>query len=176
LKTVQESNTHRIYELIRSRIGSGAMMAGEKLPSTRTLAADLGVSRSTVVVIYEQLAAEGYIETAAGARARVSSGLKSARIEQKPSDSKHARQAAGLSGYGQRLNQLSLPQPPMADPRHINFLYGAIADEDFPTLTWRRLYNRMLTRHQQHLYYRAREGIDSARDTTGTRTLCQAPD
>ncbi|NBP36782.1 MAG: PLP-dependent aminotransferase family protein, partial [Betaproteobacteria bacterium] len=149
MKTAQESNTHRIYELIRSRIGSGAMMAGEKLPSTRS---------STVVVIYEQLAAEGYIETTAGARARVSSGLKSARIEQKPSDSKHARQAAGLSGYGQRLNQLSLPQPPMADPRHINFLYGAIADEDFPTLTWRRLYNRMLTRHQQHLYYRAREG------------------
>jgi GntR family transcriptional regulator/MocR family aminotransferase len=163
LKPSSETTSHRIYELIRSRVDSGAMLPGEKLPSTRSLAADLGVSRSTVVVIFEQLAAEGYIETAAGARARVSNGLKSARIEQKPSDSKPARQAAALSGYGQRLNQLSLPQPPSADPCHINFLYGAIADEDFPTLTWRRLYNRLLTRRQQHLYYRAREGEELLR-------------
>jgi GntR family transcriptional regulator/MocR family aminotransferase len=163
LKPSSETTSHRIYELIRSRVDSGAMLPGEKLPSTRALAADLGVSRSTVVVIFEQLAAEGYIETAAGARARVSNGLKSARIEQKPSDSKPARQAAALSGYGQRLNQLSLPQPPSADPCHINFLYGAIADEDFPTLTWRRLYNRLLTRRQQHLYYRAREGEELLR-------------
>jgi len=149
--------------LIRNRIDSGALMAGEKLPSTRALAADLGVSRSTVVVIYEQLAAEGYIETAKGARARVSSEIKSSQIKQKPSDSNPPRQAAALSGYGQRLNQLSLPQPPMADPRDINFLYGAIADEDFPTLTWRRLYNRMLTQRQQHLYYRSREGEELLR-------------
>ncbi len=87
MKTTQETASYRIYELIRNRIDSGALMAGEKLPSTRSLAADLGVSRSTVVVIYEQLAAEGYIETAKGARARVSSEIMSSQIKQKPTDS-----------------------------------------------------------------------------------------
>ncbi len=163
MKIASATTSHRIYQLIRDRIDSGATMAGEKLPSTRALAADLGVSRSTVVMIYEQLAAEGYIETASGRRARVSSGLKTARIEQKPPDSKPAKQAVPLSGYGKRLNQLCLPQPPSADPRHINFLYGAIADEDFPTLTWRKHYNRVLTRRQHHLYYRPREGEELLR-------------
>jgi len=37
-------------------------------------------------------------------------------------------------------------------------LYGAIADEDFPKLAWRRHYNRALMRRQQHLYYGATAG------------------
>lgn len=164
MKTTQESTTHRIYELIRSRIASGAMRAEEKLPSTRALAADLGVSRSTLVIVYEQLAAEGYIETAAGTRARVSQSLTSARTRQRTSDNRRSRQAPVLSSYGQRLQGLSVPQRPTADTRHINFLYGAIANEDFPTLTWRRLYNRVLTHRQQHLYYGAREGDERLRE------------
>jgi GntR family transcriptional regulator/MocR family aminotransferase len=68
LNPQQNSAHRRIYEWIRSRIDEGVLSPGERLPSTRTLAADLGASRSTVVIIYEQLAAEGYIETALGAR------------------------------------------------------------------------------------------------------------
>jgi GntR family transcriptional regulator/MocR family aminotransferase len=163
LKAAQPATTHRIYELIRSRIDSGAMTAGEKLPSTRALANDLGVSRSTTVVVYEQLASEGYIETAAGARARVAHGLRSQKAPKKSSGRKRPRQAPALSSYGHRVQELSLPQRPTADPRHINFLYGAIADDDFPTLTWRRLYNRVLTQRQHHLYYGAREGEEPLR-------------
>jgi DNA-binding transcriptional MocR family regulator len=54
LKRHEVSPSRLTYELIRSRINTGALGPGEKLPSTRVLAADLGVSRSTVVVIYEQ--------------------------------------------------------------------------------------------------------------------------
>ena len=164
LKRHEVSPSRLTYELIRSRINTGALSPGDKLPSTRVLAADLGVSRSTVVVIYEQLAAEGYIETAPGARARVSPELKAAQI-QKPSDAgKRIKQAASLSSYGKRVAGLSLPQPPATDPRHINFLYGAIAGEDFPALAWRKLYNRALTRRQHHLYYGASEGDANLRD------------
>ncbi len=158
LKTLQNTPSSRVYELIRSRIDTGALGPGEKLPSTRSLAADLGVSRSTVVVIYEQLAAEGYIETASGARARVSLGLKAAAIQKQPSAGQRPKQAPSLSSYGKRVATLALPQPPVTDPRHVNFLYGAIADEDFPTLAWRRLYNQALTRSQPHLYYGPSEG------------------
>lgn len=150
--------------MIRSWIETGALISGEKLPSTRLLAADLGVSRSTVVVIYEQLAAEGYIETAAGTRARVSPGLKTAQIQKPSPAGKRSKRPPFLSTYGKRVAELSLPQPPVINPRHINFLYGAIATEDFPTLAWRKLHTRAVTRRQHHLYYGPSEGDASLRE------------
>ena len=51
----------QIYRHIREEIGEGRIAPGEKLPSTRLLAANLGVSRSTVDLAYEQLYAEGFI-------------------------------------------------------------------------------------------------------------------
>ncbi|HEX6675472.1 MAG TPA: PLP-dependent aminotransferase family protein [Actinomycetes bacterium] len=56
---------------LRDAIRSGRLRADAALPSTRALAADLGVSRSLVVLAYEQLAAEGYLHTRRGAAARV---------------------------------------------------------------------------------------------------------
>lgn len=51
----------QIYSYIRSEIRGGGLRAGERLPSTRTLADHLKVSRSTTQMAYEQLMAEGYI-------------------------------------------------------------------------------------------------------------------
>lgn len=50
----------QIYQQVRSAILSGALRPATKLPSTRELAAQLGVSRSAVVSAFEQLLAEGY--------------------------------------------------------------------------------------------------------------------
>ena len=110
------------------------------------------------MTIYEQLAAEGYIETAAGARARVSLGFKPLPSKPQPLAARRPHRVASISAYGKRIEVLALPQPPVTDPAHINFLYGAIADEDFPKLAWRRQYNRALMRRQQHLYYGATAG------------------
>ncbi len=52
----------QIYEYIRQEIRDGKLLQGERLPSTRSLAEYLQVSRSTVDVAYEQLLSEGYIE------------------------------------------------------------------------------------------------------------------
>jgi GntR family transcriptional regulator / MocR family aminotransferase len=57
---------------VRAAIRTGRLRSGARLPSTRALAADIGVSRSVVVQAFEQLAAEGYLTTRAGAVARVS--------------------------------------------------------------------------------------------------------
>lgn len=51
----------KIYEHIKNEIVEGRIPKGEKLPSTRRLAGNLAVSRSTVEMAYEQLLAEGYI-------------------------------------------------------------------------------------------------------------------
>lgn len=52
----------KIYEYIKNEIVDGKISRGEKLPSTRLLAKNLSVSRSTVELAYDQLLAEGYIE------------------------------------------------------------------------------------------------------------------
>ena len=52
----------QIYEYIREEIRKGRIRCGERLPSTRILAGQLDVSRSTAQLAYEQLLSEGYIE------------------------------------------------------------------------------------------------------------------
>jgi GntR family transcriptional regulator/MocR family aminotransferase len=65
----------QIYGHVRQCILDGRLSPGARLPSTRQLAADLRVSRSTAVQAYEQLRAEGYIEGLGGAETRVSGAL-----------------------------------------------------------------------------------------------------
>lgn len=61
----------QLVEGLRRGILGGALHAGDPMPSTRGLAAELGVSRSAVVGAYEQLAGEGYLEMRQGAPTRV---------------------------------------------------------------------------------------------------------
>ena len=61
----KEDGTHlyeQIYQYIRDEIRRGKLLCQEKLPSTRSLAEYLQVSRSTVELAYDQLVAEGYLE------------------------------------------------------------------------------------------------------------------
>lgn len=51
---------------LRDAIRNGSLRTGTRLPASRSLAADLGVSRGVVVRAYEQLAAEGYVNTRQG--------------------------------------------------------------------------------------------------------------
>lgn len=53
----------QIYEHIRKEIHEGKLLAGERLPSTRSLAENLQIARSTVEYAYDQLLSEGYIES-----------------------------------------------------------------------------------------------------------------
>jgi GntR family transcriptional regulator/MocR family aminotransferase len=61
----------QIQDQLRAAIRDRRLGAGERLPSTRRLAELLGVSRGTVVEVYEQLLAEGYVESAVGSGTRV---------------------------------------------------------------------------------------------------------
>jgi GntR family transcriptional regulator/MocR family aminotransferase len=52
----------QLAEQLRSAASGGALRAGDRLPSTRALASELGVSRTVTAAAYEQLHAEGWIE------------------------------------------------------------------------------------------------------------------
>lgn len=61
----------QIQDQLRDAIRQGRLAPSERLPSSRRLAQSLGVSRGTVVNAYQQLWAEGYLETAVGSGTRV---------------------------------------------------------------------------------------------------------
>jgi len=57
----------QVYEAIRGRIVQGLLPEGARLPPSRSLAVELGLSRSTINAAYEQLVAEGYVAGRQGA-------------------------------------------------------------------------------------------------------------
>ena len=65
-RTLTSPVFEQICMAIRTRIISGALAEGTKLPPTRSFATEIGVSRSTVVTAYEQLVAEGYLNSTQG--------------------------------------------------------------------------------------------------------------
>src|SRR5690349_17545971 len=65
----------QLYERLRAEILSGQLRVGARLPSTRQLASDLGVSRNTTAQAYELLLLEGYVAS------RVGDGTRVARVQ-----------------------------------------------------------------------------------------------
>ena len=65
----------QLYETLRRAILAGQLKPGTRLQSTRELAAELGVSRNTVMNAFEQLLAEGYLEGQVGSGTYVSRAL-----------------------------------------------------------------------------------------------------
>jgi len=57
----------QICDVIREAAISGELSEGDRLPATRVFATELGLSRSTIVTAYEQLVAEGYLQSRQGA-------------------------------------------------------------------------------------------------------------
>ena len=66
----------QIERSLRDDIRAGRLAAGARLPSSRALAVELGVSRGVVTEAYGQLAAEGYLHTRQGAPVRVASAVR----------------------------------------------------------------------------------------------------
>jgi GntR family transcriptional regulator/MocR family aminotransferase len=140
--------TRRIIAAIKEQIDTGAYQPGDRLPSTRTLAAEWGVSRTTVTAAYSQLIAEGYLTTRPGARAIVAQGLGAAAtpMPSPPSSPRH------LSAFAERL--LALPLPSVAQTVRIaDFRYGDLSGADFPVLAWRRALNKAILRRTTRLSY-----------------------
>ncbi|RYF22389.1 MAG: PLP-dependent aminotransferase family protein [Comamonadaceae bacterium] len=164
----------RIYDLLRTQIADSTLPPGAPAPSTRALAAELGVSRTTVTAAYEQLAAEGFLVTAAGRAARVASppavqatarhgaALPSA-APQRTTAHPATPATPALSAYARRLAQARLSPLPSPTPARYDFLYGAVASRDFPALAWRRAYQAELLRQQHSLSYVAPEGEPALR-------------
>jgi GntR family transcriptional regulator/MocR family aminotransferase len=71
----QSSKVAEVVARVRGMVHDGTLREGDPLPSTRMMAAELGVARGTVVAAYDQLDGEGYLRTRHGAVARIAAGV-----------------------------------------------------------------------------------------------------
>jgi GntR family transcriptional regulator / MocR family aminotransferase len=162
---------HRqLYEEIRKSILTGRLTAGASLPSTRTLALSLGVSRSTVTQSYDQLISEGYLQTYVGSGTKVSEHLPDDLLQVAPPKTHKLRAEARktpspkLSRYGESLADAAPFEP--TEPRMpIHFKYGIPALDEFPMDIWRRL----LLRHCRADRSRLLDYAETAQGEPGLR-------
>jgi GntR family transcriptional regulator/MocR family aminotransferase len=132
----------QLAHALRDLILSGALAPGQRLPSSRTLAQDQGVSRTTAVNVYDQLTAEGLIESRVGAGAFVSEALHEVRPAPLGGTDVPIPDAPALRP---RLAQLSTEAsqqyfPRLAHPEKPRcFVTGTPAFDAFPMALWARL-------------------------------------
>ncbi|MFC3227620.1 PLP-dependent aminotransferase family protein [Marinibaculum pumilum] len=149
----------RIADDLREQITHGVYLPGEALPSTRALAAELGVSRGTVTAAYEQLHAEGFLEASQGARTRVAGRVDPAR----PAPARReAQPPPAVSAWSGRLAALPPPQP-RVEGAAIDFRYGDLHENDFPILGWKRVLDAVALKRPDRLGYDAPAGLSGLR-------------
>ena len=128
---------------LRELILSGHLLPGQRLPSSRTLARDQGVSRTTAVNAYEQLTAEGLIHSRVGAGAYVSEALDTGRPPRRSPAAGRAQAASPVPGP--RLARLSAEASEQYFPRLAHpeaptaFTTGMSAFDEFPLALWSRM-------------------------------------
>ena len=144
---------HRqIYEEWRKGILAGRFRHGDRVPSTRDLAATLEVSRSTVTEAYDQLIAEGYLESTHGAGTFVCHELPDQWLgpRRMPANGPVPMPPIRLSRFGARLReQFHYPRTP---PDFINLSHATPDLRHFPFPVWRRLLARRFRETTHRLF------------------------
>lgn len=140
-----------LYEQLRSSILRGQLQAGSKLPPSRVLATQNGLSRNTVLAAFEQLEAEGYIIGRQGSGTYVAKVLPERFLETTSAAlsaaSRTSNTASALSARGEQLaraRRMPIPSVLGHRPRGTAFLIGLPALDAFPLKTWSRLYSARL--------------------------------
>ncbi|HTV84245.1 MAG TPA: PLP-dependent aminotransferase family protein [Dyella sp.] len=134
----------QLSEWFRRAIIDGQLHAGQRVPSTRQLARELKISRVPVLSAYEQLFAEGYLETFVGAGTCVAKSipgqaLKSAAAQGRTT-SRRAAAPMGPRNISPRVEMLRTPPQTWADTQG-PFRMGVPALDHFPLSTWSKLVN-----------------------------------
>ncbi|RFU60143.1 PLP-dependent aminotransferase family protein [Bacillus sp. V59.32b] len=121
----------QLYEYIKKEIQSGGIKAETKLPSKRKLSNHLGISQNTVEAAYQQLNAEGYVETKSRKGIFVNKLEEDTILFQSP-ETPYIKEGNDEKKY------------------KIDFNHGKVDLEHFPFSIWRKL-------TQQSLYFEERE-------------------
>jgi len=128
----------QLFESIRQLILNGQLKAGASTPSTRELSTQLGVSRNTVILTYDRLIAEGYLDSKPTVGTFVTTALPEGSLylertsEQQRQKSQAMRHPVQFSGRA----------PSVVNPNRyklaVDFWVGRPDPHSFPSKAWRR--------------------------------------
>lgn len=137
-RTSGKSITAQVYKAVKQLIVSGNLAVGKRLPSSRTLADELDISRTTAIAVFERLASEGLIVSRTGSGSFVSAAAEAqrprARLVVENERLATTRLADLIEEASPKFFQrLAHPQKPRA------FITGLPDYDAFPLAIWSRL-------------------------------------
>ena len=139
----------QIYDYIKKEIRDGKLLCGERLPSTRLLASNLQLSRSTVDLAYDQLVSEGYIE------AVPYKGYFVSKVEE--------------LYHIQKEEKSELPEEQTKEQFLYDFSPNKIEIKEFPLSTWKKISKNVLVDHAEEIF----EMGSPKGDFTLRKTICR---
>lgn len=153
----------RLCAAVREAVRSGQTTRGERLPSSRDLAQDLGLSRVTVEAAYTQLETEGYLQRRVGQGSFIAIDMGAPAVRRPARTTAQPAGMATLSRRGQRMvdtGGCSEPEHPRA------FVAGSPDLRAFPANLWRQLMQRRL-RHDATalMFYGDPQGLPALRES-----------
>jgi GntR family transcriptional regulator / MocR family aminotransferase len=161
---------HRqVYDAYRTAIVARSLRSGQRIPSSRGLAAELGISRIPVLGAYGQLLAEGYFESRVGAGTFVSSSLPDKLTLCGATGSRVSRARSGPRSVSHRSAILPYLEPrPWLRGRGA-FSVGQVAFDHFPLQIW----SSLVARHCRNMgassfHYGDAMGSEYLRETIAT--------
>ncbi|OEH94276.1 PLP-dependent aminotransferase family protein [Bacillus solimangrovi] len=134
-RTLDMPLIRQVYEQIRLRILHGELQAEDRLPATRELASNLGVSRNVIIEAYEQLIAEGYLVGFQGSGTYVAKG---AYLKQEDKD--------------EFLSLFEMNQHIENDTGVIDFRSGIPALDMFPRKSWGHIAKQVCIETSQSIF------------------------
>jgi GntR family transcriptional regulator / MocR family aminotransferase len=124
-----------LFDQIRTAIGDGRLLPGDRLPTSRELASELAVSRSTVTAVYGRLLAEGFLTGRQGDGTFVARELETPRRS-------HAGSTGSIGEYSTALTprrSIAVPtRPSVPTDLRIDLRTGRPDPRLFPLRDWRR--------------------------------------
>lgn len=132
----------QIYEQLREAILAGTLKPGAKVPPSRLMAKELGISRTTIITAIDQLIAEGYLEARQGSGTHVAGWRHELEGQTAPRSTRKMNSGPGPSVSRLWISRLSkgkaAERPSVARP-----LRPGIPDvSEFPSILWGRLLRR----------------------------------
>ena len=152
-KESAEPAYRQLLQLMQQAILTGRLAPGTKLPSSRILAVDLGVARNTVLHVYDQLSAEGYVISTTGSGTYVADTRPDSAAVSTPTstptpagdpadeddDASGTSPRGDMSMRGQRL----IDEAGVSARQWGAFMPGVPDVAEFPARTWSRLQARL---------------------------------
>ena len=161
---------HRqIYDAYRTAIVDGRLRPRQRIPSTRVLASELGVSRFPVLNAYAQLLAEGYLEGRVGAGTIVSNSLPDQFTSSEPTATQFTANLSRPRPVARRASNLPHRESSPWLRGWGAFGVGQVAFDQFPLHVW----SNLVARHCRNMdaksfHYGDQMGSEVFRETIAT--------